>query len=147
MNLLLRRANESELTILAHMNKQLIDDEGSPNPMTVMQLEGRMRGWMHSDWNIDLICNAEEIIGYSLYQYRKNEYVYDEDEVYLRQYYIKPDYRNQGFGQAGIELLLEYRFKDIKTIIIDVLACNTRGMGFWRKVGFIPYSTIMKINR
>jgi GNAT superfamily N-acetyltransferase len=147
MGLILRRASESDLIVLAQMNKQLIVDEGNPNPMTIQELEERMRGWFFSDWNIDLICCAAQVIGYALYQYRENQYYKEQEEVYLRQYFIKPDFRNKGFGQAGINLLLENRYTSEQTIVIDVLECNPKGMNFWEKVGFIPYSTTMTIKK
>ncbi len=145
MSLILRRAIENDLKILAQMNKKLIDDEGSSNPMSIQELEERMKSWFLLDWNIDLICNDAQIIGYALYQYRENQNDKEQEEVFLRQYFINPDFRNQGFGQAGIKLLLEKRFKPDQTIIIDVLESNPRGINFWKKAGFTPYCTTMKI--
>ncbi len=141
----LRKATEADLPLLARMNRHLIVDEGSPNPMNVQQLEDRMRGWFFSDWHIDLICHDQDVVGYALYQFRKNQYFPDQEEVYLRQYFIKREYRRQGFGQAGIRLLLETRFKPGQTVILDVLERNTAGKQFWRKVGFAPYTTTMTL--
>jgi ribosomal protein S18 acetylase RimI-like enzyme len=144
LSLELVSATESDLASLAQMNKGLIDDEGSQNPMTIYELEKRMRGWLISDWNIDVIYKNSEIAGYALYQFRQNQYFTEEKEVYLRQYYIKPAFRRQGIGHDGIILLKENRFNDAKTVTIDVLVENQRGLDFWRKVGFIPYSMSMK---
>jgi len=110
MNLILHNANEPDLPVLARMNKQLIDDEGSKNPMSIEELERRMKGWLLSDWKIDLISNSSETIGYALYQYIT--IFKEQKEVYLRQYYIKPDFRNQGYGHEGIKLLLANRFDE-----------------------------------
>jgi RimJ/RimL family protein N-acetyltransferase len=140
------QAKESDLAVLAEMNKGLINDECSPNPMSIQELEERMKGWLFSDRNIDLIYMRSEIVGYALYQFRKNQYFPNEREVYLRQYYIKPAYRMKGLGQEGIKLLKEIRFKDIQTVNIDVLINNQVGMNFWQKVGFIPYSMTMNMN-
>lgn len=144
LRLKLVKARESDLSVLTQMNKGLIDDEGSSNPMTIPELEERMKGWMQSDWEIDLICKDSVVIGYALYQYRWNQYIQDEKDVYLRQYYIKPAFRRQGIGKEGIKLLNEKRFRDVTTINIDVLSCNQRGIEFWKNVGFIPYSLTMK---
>jgi RimJ/RimL family protein N-acetyltransferase len=135
----IRRAEVHELPFLAQMNKQLIDDEGSPNPMNMEQLVERMRGWFFADWNIDMICNATEIVGYALYHFR------ELNEVYLRQYFIRSEFRNLGYGQEGMNQLRISRFQNIKTITIDVLESNPIGMNFWKKVGFIPYCTTMKM--
>lgn len=146
MTLTLRGAIESDLPILAQMNKQLIDDEGSLNPMTICELEDRMRGWLLSDWHIDILCMDAEIVGYALYQLRDHTYFKDEREVYVRQFFISSDYRKMGFGREGINLLKETRFPGVNTIIVDVLVNNHRGMSFWQKVGFVPYQTTMKLH-
>ncbi|WP_162848416.1 GNAT family N-acetyltransferase [Paenibacillus nanensis] len=146
MTLTLRGALESDLPILAQMNKQLIDDEGSLNPMTISELEDRMRVWLLSDWHIDLLCKDTEIVGYALYQFRDNTYYKVEREVYVRQFFITSDHRMMGFGREGINLLKETRFPDVKTIIVDVLVNNHRGMSFWQQVGFAPYQTTMKLH-
>ena len=39
-----RTASEGDLPLLAELNQQLIHDEGFPNPMSVIDLENRMRG-------------------------------------------------------------------------------------------------------
>jgi predicted acetyltransferase len=138
MSICIRKATLDDIPLLAEMNKQLIDDEGSPNPMNVEQLEERMKGWFFADWNIDLLCFDAEIVGYSLYHFKES------NEVYVRQYFIRREFRKRGFGQEGINQLSFHRFQHMKTITIDVLECNPIGMSFWRKVGFLPYCTTMK---
>jgi len=142
--LTLRKAQETDLPLLARMNKHLIEDEGSPNPMDLAQLEERMRGWLLSDWHIDLLCRGAEVVGYAVYRFRPDEYFPDREEVYLRQYFIRREFRRNGFGQTGIRLLMERRFKPGQTVIIDVLDGNMPGKSFWAKVGFKPYSITMK---
>ncbi len=51
MDLTLRRATEDDLDDLAVMNKQLIEDEGSRNPMNREQLADRMKGWLRATGN------------------------------------------------------------------------------------------------
>mgnify|MGYP002336005766 CR=1 FL=1 len=65
-------------------------------------------------------------------------------EAYLRQYFIKREYRNQGYGRQGIELLLTERLQAANTITIEVLETNPIGIRFWEKVGFTSYSKAMK---
>ena len=40
-----RMATEADVAQLAAMNRQLIRDEGHRYPMSLMELEDRMRGW------------------------------------------------------------------------------------------------------
>lgn len=50
------------------MNKRLIEDEGSRNPMSVAQLAERMRGWRLGDWEARLFLADEQVVGYALFQ-------------------------------------------------------------------------------
>jgi predicted acetyltransferase len=146
MVLHLRSAGSNDVRLLAEMNKQLIEDEGSANPMNLEQLEARMHGWLSEDWRADLIVNDEEnVVGYSLYQFRSTPHFPDRNDVYLRQYFIRRDCRNRGYGLEGISMLRETRFGDVETIEIDVLETNRIGKGFWSKAGFEPYVINMRL--
>lgn len=145
MTLRLQSAGYSDLQILAEMNKQLIEDEKSSNPMGIKELEERMREFLENTWEIDLIMKEAKIIGYTLYKYQEDLLNRDEKQVYVRQYFIRREYRNMGYGIAGIELLKKTRFKDVKRIEIDVLETNSEGKRFWDRAGFKPYYTNMRM--
>ncbi len=147
VTLQLRKAGVSDIEILALMNSQLIEDEGSQNPMSIQQLEVRMLNWLKEHWEIDLICESERVVGYALYQFRQNPYFQEQDEVYLRQYFISREHRGKGLGLEGIRVLKESRFNKASTIVIDVLESNSRGMNFWRKAGFLPYYVNMRLTK
>lgn len=49
MTLSLRSATEADVEMLAKMNKQLIEDEGHRNPMTISELAARIREWLQRD--------------------------------------------------------------------------------------------------
>lgn len=145
MELELRRATSSDIDRLAEMNKQLIEDEGSMNPMNLDELKQRMYEWLHSSYFADLLISDQEVAGYALYTFRANSYDKNIQEVYLRQYFIGRTFRKQGLGLKGIGLLKEQRFKDMDTIEIDVLEANTAGKSFWVSAGFEPYAINMKL--
>jgi RimJ/RimL family protein N-acetyltransferase len=145
LTLRLQSAGNSDLQILAEMNKQLIEDEKSSNPMGIKELEERMREFLENTWEIDLIMKEAKIIGYTLYKYQEDLLNRDEKQVYVRQYFIRREYRNMGYGIAGIELLKKTRFKDVKRIEIDVLETNPEGKRFWDRAGFKPYYTNMRM--
>lgn len=145
MTLRLQSARKEELQILAEMNKQLIEDEKSSNPMGIQELEERMREFLESHWEIDLLMKEATIIGYVLYQYQEGSFHREEKQVYIRQYFIRREYRNMGYGIAGIDLLRKTRFKDVKKIEIDVLETNPEGKQFWERAGFKPYYTNMRL--
>ncbi|WP_372633644.1 GNAT family N-acetyltransferase [Cohnella sp.] len=146
MQLHLRGATIDDLELLTDMNRQLIEDEGSSNPMNREQLKRRMRDWLTSDWKVDLLMSGDAIVGYALYQFRFNVYRPEVREAYIRQYFIGRAYRKTGYGLQGVELLKEQRLKDAETIEIDVLESNRIGKSFWLKAGFAPYVTNMRMS-
>ena len=145
MPLLIRSAGEADLPLLAQMNKRLIEDEGSRNPMSIDQLAERMRGWLLSDWEMRLFATNVGVVGYAVYQARRDEYFPDQTIVYLRQFYIERELRGRGLGTAACRALVAEHFPAGCRIVIDVLASNPRGYAFWRHVGFEPYSTTMHL--
>lgn len=145
MELRLQRATISDIPVLAVMNKQLIEDEQSANPMGIKELEGRMQEFFDADWKVDFIMCEEERIGYALYQYREASVHREKKQVYVRQYFIGREHRNRGYGKAGVELLIKCRFQGVQSIEIDVLETNPEGKRFWDKAGFKPYFTNMRL--
>jgi GNAT superfamily N-acetyltransferase len=145
MTLAIRPAAEADLPLLARMNKHLIEDEGSRNPMSLDQLAERMRGWLQGDWAVKLFVAGEIVVGYALYQCRRDEYFPEHTTVYLRQFYIERELRGRGLGSAAVSLLRDGHFPAGSAVIIDALASNPRGDTFWRKVGFAPYCTTMHL--
>ena len=110
MPLLIRSAGEADLPLLAQMNKRLIEDEGSRNPMSIDQLAERMRGWLLSDWEVRLFATNVGVVGYAVYQARRDEYFPDQTIVYLRQFYIERELRGQGLGTAACRALVAEHF-------------------------------------
>ena len=146
MAVYLQVAGEADLPLLAQMNKCLIEDEGSRNPMSVVELQQRMGGWLRSDWRADLFVENETVVGYAVYQLRKDEYFPNNSMVYLRQMYIDRNKRSRKLGRLALGLLARTRFPENCTVVIDVLATNPRGAEFWSQTGFQPYCTTMHSN-
>jgi hypothetical protein len=63
-----RFAREQDLLLLAELNHQLICDERADNPMPVLQLQKRMRGWLASQYQAVLFEVASETVGYALFR-------------------------------------------------------------------------------
>jgi hypothetical protein len=146
MTLAIRAANDDDLSCLAQMNKHLIEDEGSRNPMSVEQLRQRMQEWLDADWKVDLFVENDAVVGYAVYQFRQDEYLLDKTIVYLRQMFIERTKRSRGLGNRAFELLTQTRIPTDCSIVIDVLATNPKGAKFWSQVGFQPYCTTMHFN-
>ncbi len=139
MNLSSRLALEKDLPLLARMNRHLIEDEGSRNPMNLEQLEARLRGWLSTGWVIRVFVQTEtdQIVGYALYQERADEYFPEKRTIYLRQFFIVRELRGQGVGRSAFTCLLKELPSECR-VEIDVLTRNSIGHAFWKSMGFEP---------
>jgi ribosomal protein S18 acetylase RimI-like enzyme len=144
MSLTLRLATLQDATLLAHMNKRLVEDEGGNNPMTLEQLETRLKNWLHSEWRGVLFLNGAKVVGYTIYRLQRQEFD-NRDTVYIRHYFIERDYRRFGFGSEGLEKLRAEIFPKGVTIYLEVLTHNERGRAFWQSLGFSEYSVTMRL--
>lgn len=112
---------------LAVLNKQLIDDEKSDNPMSIRELEQRMADFLNTDYDAYFFSVDDNVVGYALV---KRICV----PLYLRQFLIDRQYRKKHYGTEAFHLLLEYL--DVKSIDIEVLPWNEAGNRFWESCGF-----------
>ena len=137
----LRRATPGDVRALAGMNRQLIEDEGSHNPMSLRDLEARMMGWITEGWDILLILREGETAGYCLYREIPDEYFPDRIEIYIRQFFVKREHRGLGIGRSAFEKIMRERLPAGVRVSVDALETNPRGQRFWEKLGFEPAYT------
>jgi GNAT superfamily N-acetyltransferase len=148
MRLIMRSATEMDVPALAAMNKRLIEDEGSRNPMTMAELRQRMQSWLKGDWQVRLFEGENGgVVGYAVSQPRPDDFFPETKIVYLRQLYVERERRSQGLGRQVLQLLKERELPEGCTFVIDVLATNSRGHHFWSKMGFEPYCTTMHLKQ
>ena len=133
-----RFATVADSPLLAEMNQQLIQDEGHRNPMTLAQLEQRMRGFLNGEYRVVLFSRSSEPVGYALFR--------DEPEfVYLRQFFVAAACRRQGIGRAAIEWMRRHAWTGSQRVRLDVLIGNAQGLAFWRAVGFADYCLTLEL--
>lgn len=137
---LFRRAGIDDAETLARMNHQLIRDEGHRNPMDVIQLTDRVRQWLNGGYSAVLFESQQTAIGYALFRQ-------EPDYVYLRQSFVRPEYRRQGIGRNAIHWLWQSAWSDTNRLRIDVLVGNTIGREFWASVGFRDYCITMEAEK
>lgn len=135
-----RRAELSDASVLAEMNRQLIVDEGHRNSMTVRELEERMKDWLRSDYEACLFTSDEVAVGYALFRR-------EPDWVYLRQFYVNTSRRRQGIGREALDYLMDSVWNDAGRIRLDVLSTNSHGIEFWKATGFREYCITMERER
>ena len=116
-----------DVSLLADMNKQLIEDEKSDNSMDIIQLKNRMADFLNNGYKAFFFIVNKEIIGYALCDMTK-------EPKYLRHFFLRREERGKNYGKIAFKNLLEKI--GIKEIEIDVLKWNEAGIKFWEKIGF-----------
>jgi len=125
--MLIKECTHQDVSQLALMNKHLIEDERSNNPMSIAELEGRMSSFIDNGYNAYFFIENEIVLGYALIKQ-------DVTPPYLRQFYVEREFRCRHYGKRAFYQLIEYL--QIDTIDIDVLPWNERGYLFWKSCGF-----------
>ena len=126
-----RVAAAADLPQLASWNKQLIEDEGHDNTMSLEELAVRMRNWLATEYQALIFEDpaATAPVAYALLR--------DTPEwVHLRQFFVARDRRRRGIGARAVALLRDSVFPPDKLVIVEAMAWNHRALSFWRAVGF-----------
>ena len=134
----IKKCTLDDVSQLAGLNKQLIEDEKSNNPMSIDELEERMKGFLNSEYDAYFFLIDEIVVGYALV---KNTCT----PLYLRQFLIAREYRQKHYGTEAFRLLLEYLSVD--RMDIEVLPWNERGIQFWESCGFREISRYMRFEK
>lgn len=133
----LETATLDDCSALAVMNRQLIDDEGDGNAMTVSELENRMRDWLQKGSYTGFLFKLDgETIGYALV---------DVSDLWMRHFFICREYRRQNYGRKAIGLL--FGQLEAEEIGLSCLMCNAPGLAFWRGFNHEAYSMKFTIRR
>lgn len=133
-----RKAILDDASLLAGLNHQLIQDEGHRNPMTLPELEGRMRGWLETDYEAVIFEDDAGVLVYALYRD-------SGPEIYLRQFFVVRSRRREGIGGAAIRILRDEIWPQDKRLLVEVLYHNTPAIEFWKAMGFDEYSLALEI--
>lgn len=140
----LRKADINDITVLAEMNKQLIADARTRNPLNVQQIESLMQSWLDGTWSAIMIAKNDKLIGYLLYQQRYDEYDPENLIIFVRQFFVQRASRRRGIGREAFEQIVTEFFPSEATIMLDVLATNPEALHFWEDIGFSLHSTTLQ---
>ena len=126
-----RVAAAADLAQLASWNKQLIEDEGHDNTMSLEELVVRMRNWLTTEYQALIFEDpaATAPVAYALLR--------DTPEwVHLRQFFVARDRRRRGIGARAVALLRDSVFPPDKPVIVEAMAWNQPALSFWHAMGF-----------
>ena len=133
--IIIKECTIDEYRMLAKMNKELIEDEKSNNPMTLEELEGRMKTFLETEYKGYLFKNEEEVVGYALLNVSKQP-------KYLRQFFICREYRRRHYGRQTFDKLVEYI--GTEQLELEVLPWNVAGQKLWENCGCAEISRDMR---
>ena len=133
-----RPATLADCARLAEFNHQLIQDEGHHNPMTVPELEQRMRDWLATGYAAVVFEAPKEVVAYALYHAESRE-------IYLRQLFVVRPHRRQGIGRKAFDILRTKIWPAGRRLTVEALAHNAPALAFWRSVGYQDYSLKLEI--
>jgi ribosomal protein S18 acetylase RimI-like enzyme len=133
-----RPATPDDCQLLGELNHQLIRDEGHRNPMTAGELAERMRDWLRGEYAARIFEDDGKVVAYALYRPQPAE-------IYLRQLFVVRDLRRQGIGRQAMQILFSEIWPKNVRLTVDVLAANTRAVGFWRSLGYRDYCLTLEI--
>jgi ribosomal protein S18 acetylase RimI-like enzyme len=128
-----RIATPADCALLAELNHQLIRDEGHRNPMTLAQLEQRMREFLGGQYRAVIFQSREEVVAYALFRE-------EPEEIHLRQLFVARTCRRRGIGRRAVELLRTEIWPKTKRLTVEVLVANQSALAFWRAAGYRDYS-------
>ena len=129
-------ATLKDCDLLGTLNQQLIQDEGHRNPMTVNELAERMRAWFDSEYQGCIFLIESDVAGYTVFRS-------EPDFVYVRQFFVCPEFRRRGVGTNAFAWLAENVWGGSR-VRIDVLTDNARAIAFWTSLGFTNYCLTME---
>ncbi len=137
MDFKLREANANDSANLAKMNLHLYTQGERSREKSVEQLEERFQYYIHDKrWNIHIIILDGNESGYVLWRF-------EDDDVYVRHFWLAEDYRGSGWSANVLNHLSEEFWGD-KRIRIQMFASNERMREFWGFQGFKERSIIME---
>jgi len=135
-----RYAGRHDSTLLAQLNRRLIEeqaDTGEPDPQL---LERRMRRWLGGGLYQAVLFEdqAGEVLAYALFREHKRE-------VYLRQFLVLPQARRHGVGRQAMRLLQSRIWPAGRRLTVEVMCGNEAGYRFWHAMGYRDCAVTLEI--
>jgi ribosomal protein S18 acetylase RimI-like enzyme len=135
----LRDAEARDLPLLAELNRQLIQDQGSSNSMSVAELEERMHGWLAAEYRAVLFEIDAQAVAYALFRPA------EDGGVHLRQFFVARAFRRQGVGRRAFQAFRERFVPAGAALYLEVLVHNLPGLAFWRALGFQEHALSLRL--
>lgn len=130
------RATSDDCQLLGKWNKQLIDDEGHRNEMSISELVDRMQRWITDEYTAMIFSEDGEPVAYGVYRET-------EDDIYLRQFFVRRDMRHENVGSRAMSIFEKDVWPVGKRVTLEVLWENEAAWEFWKSNGYGEYSVTL----
>jgi GNAT superfamily N-acetyltransferase len=132
-----RRATLADAALLAGMNQQLIEDEVSPNPLTLAELTARMQEFLSGAHAAVLFELAGEPVAYALFRA-------DGESIALHQFFVRREHPRAELGRAALTMLIDDYFPPGARLTVEVTTPNEAALRFWESVGFRQHAITLE---
>lgn len=133
----LLKATLEDAEELARLNLELMTAEDYDKKLPLEELLPRMSSFLQTEYDAFYIMSEGEKAGYILIKKTAKP-------LYIRQFYILPEFQRKGLGRKTIKALQEQY--NTKTLDVEVMAWNEIGFNFWKKAGFKLRCYSMRLN-
>ena len=137
-------ATAENIETLAHLNRQLNEDEGA-EPLPLPEAIDRLTRWLASDYTAILFKIDGTTVAYTLFRPTDPDSEGYPGGVFVRQFLVARDRRRQGIGKRAFQILREEIWPSNCTVLLDTQYDNSRAQEFWRSVGFSEYHLSFKL--
>jgi len=138
LQLSFRIATPDDAPLLARLNRELIEDEGHRNPMTLPELEKRMRGWLAGEYQAALFVRDGRVVAYALYRP-------DGADIHVRHLFVVRAARRQGIAREALRTLARNVWPARARVTLEVLVGNAGAIAFYQALGFTSYALTLEI--
>lgn len=135
-----RWAGIEDLGLLARLNRELHEAEGSP-PAPLPALCARLRRWLGRGYRAVVFQHGTDTVAYGLFRATDADREGDAARVFLQQFLVCRAYRGQGLGRPVFAMLREEVLPAGARVLLDALSSNPAGQRFWEAQGFHALST------
>lgn len=132
-----RRATLADAALLAGMNQQRIEDELSPDPLTLAELTARMQEDLSGADTAVLFELAGEPVAYALYRA-------DGEGVALRHFFVSRAHRGTSLGRTVLAILINDYLPPGTRLTVEVLLPNESALQFWEAAGFRRHAVTLE---
>jgi len=125
--------------LLGSLNAQLAADEGAQLIGPRSAYIERMRGWLEQGpYEAAAARRGDDVLAYVLWRDDP-----DYGDIFVRQFFVSRGHRGGGLGRLLFERAAG-QFWPGRPLRLDVYDSNPGAGAFWEKLGFAPYSRLMR---